>query len=753
MYKANKVIKGFEINTKNKKILKCRRGKTPFKNDYYESIGTMKAYFSKYDCDDCRDKNRCIQKRYNETYTVVSIKLDEANNEIREYVEKIKKDTQYIKKLYSTGYIMYPQYISMIYELTCKIVVITKQIQSDKLYDYIIQLSRIVIDAPLNGFTGGAYVNLAYAKLYKLIKRLSAGNGFIDSRKKIIDKEIEECYIQALQIKRTNNLALNGLSMYYYYIEEYDKSIHYFKGISDKNIMIEYIKLVAQPITNYQLYKVNNSINKKKLNNLLDFYKKLYDEIQYDNALKVFIGLIYSDCAILVGDELTTFTIMTEILKRCPHSIIEGNEMEIYSRLASVYMGKNFNRPKEAVEYYNKISDYDMSQSEHKRLFENNMSNMALCYLKLKEYNKVIEVINAKKEYCIDLNNTDYHNLAAAYLKLEDFNNAVFNINMALYMYEDETSLRLASEIYRKRGNHKEAIKFAEKALYFLENNDSDIYALKGDVRMISDITVDVNDFFITMYKNLSMCYLFGKKYENAYAINEIALQKYPDEDEFKDNLEIAKQFIDISKKNDIVEANLRRLEAEKAEFKNQIHTTRRWIVGLVNYQNLIKSKDIDENSWSAFESKIEEIIEEMKSEANKSNVKYEDICRKLNDRFEFLSKQALSFITTAEYLYQHNKNNFIDFAPIVVEFSKVFEVELNRLLKTKRDRTLGEILHDKSIRDSMELAHLLDNIEEIVEIRNCSAHTGQCTIEKLEVLRNKIYEQNLLEQIFELMK
>lgn len=51
----------------------------------------------------------------------------------------------------------------------------------------------------------------------------------------------------------------------------------------------------------------------------------------------------------------------------------------------------------------------------------------------------------------------------------------------------------------------------------------------------------------------------------------------------------------------------------------------------------------------------------------------------------------------------------------------------------------LGQILVDKSIRDSMMFATIIDQVEEIRIIKNGSAHTGASTKEKVERISNKI--------------
>lgn len=186
--------------------------------------------------------------------------------------------------------------------------------------------------------------------------------------------------------------------------------------------------------------------------------------------------------------------------------------------------------------------------------------------------------------------------------------------------------------------------------------------------------------------------------------------------------------------------------------FKKEVNRIRSWISNLIKTQNYyINIDDMDYELWTSFENNIEKIIEEMKKDINnlkENNVKYEELYKNLKDKFYYITDDALFCLSTAEYLYQYNKNSFIDYAPIVVEFSKVFEIELNNVLGYEKNKTLGQIITQSSNLIDSSHCNILDYIEEIRIIRNGSAHTGVSTEAKVDKLRKIIFESDILYKI-----
>ncbi|SER92670.1 hypothetical protein SAMN04487944_1132 [Gracilibacillus ureilyticus] len=141
--------------------------------------------------------------------------------------------------------------------------------------------------------------------------------------------------------------------------------------------------------------------------------------------------------------------------------------------------------------------------------------------------------------------------------------------------------------------------------------------------------------------------------------------------------------------------------------------------------------------------------------EANKdSNVDYIQLKEKIEKRFPNLHPDSLEFLTTGEYLYQVHQDNIIDFAPIVVEFSKVVENELNHSLKNhniinkKQSLTLGQIYHKFNNVSIKNWPNIHEFLELVIKLRNGSAHTGKSTKSKVNSLRNMLFNDNWLQLI-----
>ncbi|NJD22054.1 MAG: hypothetical protein FIA82_05225 [Melioribacter sp.] len=203
-------------------------------------------------------------------------------------------------------------------------------------------------------------------------------------------------------------------------------------------------------------------------------------------------------------------------------------------------------------------------------------------------------------------------------------------------------------------------------------------------------------------------------------------------------------------------------------------------------------------------QSEFEKSLDEMKAEENKLNYYYEDTINKLheeiqkyacesqkdisyykcklNEEFSWtnnLSNDGKLFFATAEYLFQRGNDLTMDYAPIMVEYCKVLEIELNKKILNKLEVwckqynviiqtgpnqtnkfskvTLGNfsfIFHDRnflkfsesisnSFKDSID--DLTKVIKSVVELRNSSAHIHATTKEKILEIRSILLNGKVL--------
>lgn len=616
-----------------------------------------------------------------------------------------------------------------------------KELMNRRQGEEAVKILNELIKEPLNKYTGGACVNLAEIKFANKFE--SSVNEIRDGKGICQDKEIENLYLRALDIKKHNQVALSGIAIYYFYLHDYSKSLKYFKLLEDGKNLSRYLDMISDLDINFNFYKLTNKSKKLDYNSLIVFYNNVLlslneRHINYLIKIKVLLANYY-----LESDRLLE---AYDCLKNLEHNYINSipGLMDIINELlAFVCCPTNLNRTKESLEYYRKVKK-PTSKSVHN-------SNIALCFLELNEVEKTIEILETQLKE--NPNNTDFHNLARAYYIKGDYEKALNNIECALSLYEDETSYIQAAIIKKELGEADEAIELAKKSLFFLENSELDFISKNDDSKTISFIPQgQLDKKYIDTYDNLSNCYIAGKRFEEAFAINKIAIEKYPYEIIFKEKNNTLKQFINITEETKIIKENMEILEREKEEFKIQSITARQWMEELIKskqkYENI---DDLDNKSWAEFEKSIQNIIEEMKADAKKTNVNYNEIYLYNEDIFKKLSKEALACLSTAEYLYQCNKESLIDFAPIVVELSKVFEIELNLVLKYPNSKTLGQILLDESIIDSYMLAEILDEVEKIRVLRNGSAHISLSKKKKVDEIRNIIYNTDILNKLTEL--
>lgn len=556
-----------------------------------------------------------------------------------------------------------------------------------------IEIFKEITMAPKNEYTGGAYVNIAELKTIIKLKETIKMEFNEDS-------EIESNYIAALNIKPTNQVALSGIAIYYFYTNQYDKSLTYMNNIENCAHLKRYLDIVCNIDLNYNYLKISNNLNKIDLKKKCDFYDELYKRL--DKTLldyKLEVGILYSNCCVEIDEALDAYNMLQNLLKLFRGINLSDNIRDmIYSNLSTVCL-RNLGKPIEALKYLNKIKNGE------KQLIN---SNKALCHLENMQLTKAIDILEVQVKKIP--NNTDYYNLAKAYYLNDDYTKALDNIKKARYFFEDETSYTLAASIYRKLGNVEESINLAKEALYFFENQSSSFITKKDNLISYSSFNVVENEKTYEMICNeLSKCYLSERNFDSAYAVNKLALERYPYNNKFKENIEIIEQFIDIQNENLLIKEKIEMIKLEKENFKIKSIKAREWVVDLIKCQNNNQNiNDLQSKSWEIFDRNIENIIQKMKNEIDDEVVNYDNILKEYENKFNNISHKALHCLSTAEYLYQSNKNSFIDFAPIIVEFSKTFEIELNEVLRKtfnkKNILTLGQILFDSHIRNSFIL-------------------------------------------------
>jgi tetratricopeptide (TPR) repeat protein len=128
---------------------------------------------------------------------------------------------------------------------------------------------------------------------------------------------------------------------------------------------------------------------------------------------------------------------------------------------------------------------------------------------------------------------------------------------------------------------------------------------------------------------------------------------------------------------------------------------------------------------------------------------------REMQENFRQLSEKSRKFLSTGEYLYRiHQNNPTIDFAPIMIEFCKVVENELNEILKRKKiidkrkNYTLGQLLYELEREKTNQFKDFITVLRTILQFRNGSAHTGSTDKNKTQKVRELLFEEGWLNYI-----
>lgn len=134
-------------------------------------------------------------------------------------------------------------------------------------------------------------------------------------------------------------------------------------------------------------------------------------------------------------------------------------------------------------------------------------------------------------------------------------------------------------------------------------------------------------------------------------------------------------EIVITNEKRKEIEIQLSEIEKSVLLQKNYV---RQWASKLLILQNNSGQLNLDENDdWKSYENEMESILNEMGKIINRDSVLFQNASQFVNSSFIHLDLKSKEFLITAEVLYEIHKASVIDFAPIVVEYSKVVENQL----------------------------------------------------------------------------
>ena len=621
-------------------------------------------------------------------------------------------------------------------------------LMSRRRYEEATDVYKEVISYGHSPYISGAYVNLSQALWLSNLEKTE----ILDESIALLEK--------AMEAKPTNQTARLIASNFYLMKGEMDRGILLFSEVTDKSILwqeAQYVKM-----NNEILYNKSLS-NPDELVGSIDYLEKIYD--------------IQKDLSPAIREILRGTYIANKQFQKAYKMMIDQEEQlatkpELligYYANASFQCGVLLDNPAEGVTLAKKGIELFKNQpapykSKHLGSYNTLVTNLGMSYLLLEQYQNVISLLepHVKK----NPNNSDYQNLGKAYFRLGNYEKGLKYIQCALYISKDEQVYQLKGDIHYHQGEYKDSVDSYLKALSFLNEIEVDFSFEDENGSNIKSILIDEKGTNKEIVSRLIEGYIQIGEYEMAKSLIVNLRKEWPLEESmlFKErNLD---KFILHKLKEEEINQNVNRLNQHILEMnkkhQEEMNEVKEWAVNILKIQNNfddIDSESMSEGDWKVLMKEMHRIAEEMKSEL-KTSIEHTRIRERFREEFPALSEKGLDFISTAEYLYQVHKDNDIDFAPIVVEYSKVIETEINRILLAKgivkkkkkwKPLTLGKLRGKVSDEAKLTIPGINEFLSEVIGHRNRSAHTGQSTRTRIDQLRGLLFEKGWLRTILEL--
>lgn len=384
--------------------------------------------------------------------------------------------------------------------------------------------------------------------------------------------------------------------------------------------------------------------------------------------------------------------------------------------------------------------------------------NMIHCLNILERYDRTIQINNSME---IPINDTlFYYYVAEAYYSDGNIDRAEQSCKRSVALEANYNNLLLLSQILFTRCSYKESektlietIKLTSQRIETAYLDDSkDYYSERKTSRNIQEI--DFRKRLESPYSLLFLCYVFQGNLAKANAF----FQEMKDRIGTSDMVVISGHLLKVEQ---YAQAHVNEVEKERASLKALLNDTNkkyselknvitRFTSELVELQLFDDEQKVTSEYWEEnISSKMNRIIDEILTNLKKSDKSgYEKKVKFVNERFPRISSEAKEFLVSAEQMYNVFKGNVVmDFAPIMVEYCKVFEVLLWRYLdgneeyteeiknNSKKNKCLGTAEYViRNASDEKSLGKYKEEIKKITNLRNKSAHK-QVTKEDPDVI------------------
>lgn len=603
------------------------------------------------------------------------------------------------------------------------------------------ELFELVISFGESPYLSGAYTTLANIILHEDPSNLES------------IKKSKSCVEKALVIKPTNQVAKSTLVNILILEENFSSAINNF-------LQLTIHKLIKDSLSSIEHLESYAAMGDKAIQEAIPEIEKLYQKYK---TVSPKIGSTMAYSYFSVKDYHKAYNVYKELIEIYKNEDLISISFQVG---LSLVCSSGLNKAKEGIDAaLNGIQLFNKQkhtfQEENDYLIENLNSNLALGYLRREEFGKVISILPEKIRR--NPNNTDLHNLAYAYYKTGEYENALKYCTQALYIVTDETSLFIKGEILYLKGHFFEALTFYKKALGFIKADSAYFAFTDGNGEVLTSSILDYTETLKKTHLGIINCYINLKEFELAKAVLQLALKEFPYEDNFVRFDHIISTFKEYKVAEKEVQNKIsylqQELELQKEAYLKEMNEVREWAEDLLKIQGrYTKGEDLlikTEADWGAISKQLHKIALKAKEEQN-NPAQFERIKSDFNAKYPKLSREGLEFLSTGEYLYQVHRDKDIDFAPFVVEFSRVIETELNILLKKRKvinkgnNFTLGQMYNHFHKIKLKNLANINDFLKELIGYRNSCAHTGKSTREEAEKVRNMLLNEGWLNLILD---
>ncbi|HCL4447779.1 TPA: SEC-C domain-containing protein [Clostridium botulinum] len=574
-------------------------------------------------------------------------------------------------------------------------------------------------------FSTGACVNAARAYLHLW---------YVTKEEKNVLYAKEMCN-EALTLKPENQQAALVLYEIYLNICNFNKAAQILMKIRDKDIVEQG---QAQIITLYQcaIETANKGIytieTKKGLLKLTD---TLFDKYGKNAGL---CGVATSFYLGIGDDVLKAYESAKNCVEQWPNA-------EMFCTLGLICLYPQINRISESIDFLNK----GLKICKNDSLKYGLKSNLLASLIQNKQFDKAFEL--AGELVTTMPSNMNYHNYAELLKRKGNYNKAIHWCRKALFLIEDDSTLLTLADIYKRSKKFDKAIEtyilcFSsqennENALLFDDANGKSLYSIANNTA-ISDIKYEA-------FKGIIYSYIQLQDYESARAFLSLAEENVPEKSEW----EIWETTIPkLDKSIQAYNNAKKKLNEELNKNNKQRNYFKQWASHLIQLQDNCKNIDLDKiSNWEEYESKMDFILEEMKKSIINHNEVYSKMDNLISVQFPNLGIEAKKFLVTANLLYDIHQDSIIDFAPIIVEYSKVVEKQLRILLRNQlstSDKMLGQIIGKIDTNSISPYVNYLTDLRAVNKLRKSSAHTGLLTKSDADSMRKILFTNNLLTKL-----